>query len=270
MDIISPGFFWPASWGRLILALSSSSFSAGVWQQKPSFHSRSSFLCDSFCSLGSVCPLTSFYSLLKYQLTWGQIPFLSSPMGIFFSPCMEISPFTLKSCSFLWILLVAVHLNNMLWKKFITLSKDGWNISCSDCALIIIKTLFFGGRNYFSFFEPPPNMNCALPLLLLFLDAIGCCQFLNSNLCEIADWCFWLQNIYFLYSHVWEWIEQMQLDKGKSPGNVWPGITEVLVLSTEDHGCNAGLLLEHIVHGLYSQKKVVNSLLSTFVSYSTL
>lgn len=61
----------------------------------------------------------------------------------------------------------------------------------------------------------------------------------------------------------------MQLDKGKSPGNVWPGITEVLVLSTEDHGCNAGLLLEHIVHGLYSQKKVVNSWLSTFVSYST-
>lgn len=131
--------------------------------------------------------------------------------------------------------------------------------------LIIIKTLFFGGRNYFSFFEPPPNMNCALPLLLLFLDAIGCCQFLNSSLYEI-DWCFWLQNMYFLYSYVWEWIEQMKLHKRKNSGNVWPGITEVLILSTEDHGCNTGLLLEHIVRDLYSQKKVVNSLLSTFFS----
>lgn len=54
----------------------------------------------------------------------------------------------------------------------LTLSNDGWNISCSDCAVIIVKTLCFGGRNYFSFFEPPPNMNCVLPFLLLFLDGI--------------------------------------------------------------------------------------------------
>lgn len=45
--------------------------------------------------------------------------------------------------------------------------------------------------------------------------------------------------IYFLYSHVWEWIKQMQLDKGTNSGNIWPGITEMLVLSTEDHGCYA-------------------------------
>ena len=31
VDIISPGFFWLASWWRLILSLSSNSFSAGVW-----------------------------------------------------------------------------------------------------------------------------------------------------------------------------------------------------------------------------------------------
>lgn len=119
VDIISPGFFWLASWWRLILALSSSSFSVGVWQQKPSFQSRSSFLCDSFLLSWLLCPLTCFYSPVKVSANLRAELFPKQPWGSFLLlPVWKLSAhlFFGNACWFLWILPVPVPLSPVLWE----------------------------------------------------------------------------------------------------------------------------------------------------------
>lgn len=111
---------------KLILALSSSSFSAGVWQQKPSFQARSSFLCVSLLLSWLVCPLICFYSPVKVSVDLRAELFPKQPWGSFLLLSvwkLSAHLFFLNASWFLWILPVPVPLNPALWKDLEFYSK---------------------------------------------------------------------------------------------------------------------------------------------------